>query len=139
VSDEWPDLIERLRHYHSIRRLSPCHEAADEIERLRREAESFHMDYRMKCDEETKRLHVDLARLSRELAERDVMIANLRTSVDVLFRERGEARDLLDKVETIASYDRTGCTSCASIVSLIVAATPAPSAPPPAPDSALPR
>lgn len=43
-------------------------EQAAEVERLRAEAASFHMDYRMKCDEETKRLAVEVERLREENA-----------------------------------------------------------------------
>lgn len=43
-------------------------EQAAEVERLRAEAASFHMDYRMKCDEETKRLAVEVERL-REIVQ----------------------------------------------------------------------
>ena len=49
---------------------------AAEVERLRAEAASFHMDYRMKCDEETKRLAVEVERLREENANlRTVMVA----------------------------------------------------------------
>ena len=44
-------------------------ELCAEISGLRREREDFHMDYRMKCDEETKRLHVDNERLRGLLRE----------------------------------------------------------------------
>ncbi len=49
----------------------PAPDLAAEVERRRAEAASFHMDYRMKCDEETKRLAVEVEGLRATLdAER---------------------------------------------------------------------
>jgi hypothetical protein len=42
--------------------------AKAEVERLRAAAADFHMAYRMKCDEETKALAVEVERLRAELA-----------------------------------------------------------------------
>ncbi len=50
-------------------------QAADTIERLTAEAASFHMAYRMKCDEETKAQAVEIERLIRE---RDEAVARER-------------------------------------------------------------
>lgn len=71
-------------------------EQAAEVERLRAEAASFHMDYRMKCDEETKRLAVEVERLREENAElrRAIELRSPIAEVTVV-RERNE---LLRKV-----------------------------------------
>jgi hypothetical protein len=40
-----------------------CAQAAAAIRELLKERDDFHIDYRMKCDVETKRLHVEIERL----------------------------------------------------------------------------
>ena len=60
------DLVKRLR----MACVSDCkcsiQEAADTIERLSAEKADFHMAYRIKCDEETKRLEARIAALEAE-------------------------------------------------------------------------
>jgi hypothetical protein len=65
------DIVERLRHCYAT---APVQlEAAGtieylraEVERLRAERDDFYMDYRMKCDRETKALEVVIAGLKAE-------------------------------------------------------------------------
>ena len=73
-------------------------EQAAEVERLRAEAASFHMDYRMKCDEETKRLAVEVERLRADLDAE-------RRKVDAL---REALRNLLSQFEAYQSGWMTG-------------------------------
>ena len=77
------DLVERLRALgqDSVGNygMPVAIEAADEIERLRAERDSFYMDYRMKCDEQTKALHVEVERLR---AERDALRGKLDKIID---------------------------------------------------------
>ena len=70
-------------------------ELCAEISGLRREREDFHMDYRMKCDEQTKRLHVDNERL------------------------RGLLREARDCVAAVHSHE---CDICGEVISRIDAA-----------------
>jgi chromosome segregation ATPase len=49
-----------------------------EIDRLRAEAESFHMDYRMKCDEETRAQAVEIEKLEHAADIQASIIARLR-------------------------------------------------------------
>ena len=58
--------IERLRDCISAREVRSL---VDERDRLRAERDSFYMDYRIKCDEETKRQAVEIERLRAD-AER---------------------------------------------------------------------
>jgi chromosome segregation ATPase len=76
--------------------------AADEIERLRTEnadlraeTESFHMDYRMKCDEETKAQANEIARLRAENAELREKLVRCMASRDAL---RDWAQECRNKV-----------------------------------------
>lgn len=72
-----PPLVERLRDWADDRYELQTGElpdvrldlaaAADEIERLRAEAASFHMAYRLKCDKETKAQAVKIGRLRAAL------------------------------------------------------------------------
>ena len=52
------DIVERLKG--PLSHLA-CNEAANTIEALHRERDTFYMDYRMKCDAETKALYGQLA------------------------------------------------------------------------------
>jgi hypothetical protein len=98
-------------------------EAAKEIERLRAERDAFHMDYRMKCDVETKaalvraeRAETEIERLRHELwgrsenfddacttlakleAERDALIHDIerqQQAASDLLTENAHLRDLL--------------------------------------------
>ena len=68
-------------------------ELCAEISKLRREREDFHMDYRMKCDKETKRLHVENERLRvalRQIAD-DPAVRSHPDSVRVAREALGEA------------------------------------------------
>lgn len=54
------ELIERLRaDAESTDDIGLCADAAERIEELERERDAFYMDYRMKCDEQTKSLCVE--------------------------------------------------------------------------------
>ena len=50
---------------------------AAELARLRAEAASFHMDYRRKCDEETKAQAVEIARLRAQVTNLEAGIREL--------------------------------------------------------------
>jgi hypothetical protein len=50
-------------------RVSEAQTDAAELARLRKEADSFHMAYRLKCDEETKAQALEIDRLRAELAD----------------------------------------------------------------------
>ena len=74
-------LIERLRVINPFPdSLAIRKEAADLIEsqaariaELEAERDNFHMEYRMKCDVETKQLHEELAALRRKIDEAPVV------------------------------------------------------------------
>lgn len=52
------------------------------IAKLEAEKESFYMDYRMKCDEETKRLHVELAAAKQHIrTDNGAVIAALQEEI----------------------------------------------------------
>ena len=61
LNDEGPS---NAAHWYKV-----ATEATAELAALRKEAESFQMAYRMKCDEETKALEVQLAALRKDAAE----------------------------------------------------------------------
>jgi hypothetical protein len=44
-----------------------CDANRQEIERMKADADSFHMQYRIKCDEETKALHAEIERLRKDV------------------------------------------------------------------------
>jgi hypothetical protein len=69
------DLIDALRSMAKRKHddLSLCADAADALERLVAERDTFYTDYRMKCDKQTKALHVQIDRLT---AERDALLAD---------------------------------------------------------------
>ena len=71
--------------------------AANARDRAEQERESFYMDYRMKCDEETKALHVKLERaesLQKEWAE---AAHRCKERCERAERERDELRALLEE------------------------------------------
>jgi len=62
------ELIERLRaDAESTDDIGLCADAAERIEELERERDAFYMDYRMKCDEQTKSLCVERDALRQQL------------------------------------------------------------------------
>ena len=64
------ELIERLRaDAESTDDIGLCADAAERIEELERERDAFYMDYRMKCDEQTKSLCVERDALQADNAE----------------------------------------------------------------------
>ena len=58
--------------------------AQNEIERLQAERDTFYMDYRIKCDEETKRLETDLDAAKRVI---DSMVVAEVEPLKALLRE----------------------------------------------------
>ena len=61
-----------------------------EIERLKAEAADFHMRYRMKCDEETKRQAVEIMGLHAALSSEADENERLRAELERLLREQAE-------------------------------------------------
>ena len=75
LRNELADALERISALESF--FEPYHKTAwethQENTKLREERASFYIDYRMKCDEETKALHVETEKLREE-------VEKLRTS-----------------------------------------------------------
>jgi len=81
------------------------HAAAREIERLRAERESFYMDYRMKCDEETKRQAIEIEMLRADLADAPQPddTALLRQALDALEYHMQQTRPIDKTSDAIAA------------------------------------
>lgn len=65
------------------------------------ERENFHMDYRMKCDEQTKALHVEIERLQEERTASDLEIKICRDSEQWLIKALAALRKECDREERL--------------------------------------
>lgn len=63
------ELIKRLRDGTTVPLMEERHAVADVLEAQQAEISSFCMNYRMKCDEETKSLHIQIEAQQARIAE----------------------------------------------------------------------
>jgi len=103
-----PDEIESVSEARAIELLqAKIAEQAERIKELEAERDTFHMNYRIKCDEETKRLEAKITQQAAITAQRDRLFVALYRLLDHPGAGRAFASTTYAKIEAEMAKEKT--------------------------------